>query len=136
MLVVVDANIIAAALIRPDGWTAHELSRTDVDWCAPAFLVDELEEHATEYAEKAGCTKVVWNRRVAKLVRRIRLVPATDVAEAASDPRVRKVEAVDLDDAPYVATLVAVGGDLLWTRDTKLLKSIPGIAVAIVPRSP
>lgn len=133
--VVLDANIVAAALIRPDGWTAQELARSDVEWCAPAFLVDELDEHASDYATKAGCTTALWNRRVAKLLHRIRLVPAADIAAAANDPRVRRIEAVDPDDAPYIAALVAIGADLMWTRDSKLLDLMPGIAVSIVPRA-
>lgn len=134
MLVVVDANIIAAALIRPDGWTAQELARTDLRWCAPAFLVDELREHAKEYATKAGCTDPVWNRRVADLLRRIHVVPTADVLAAASDPRVRRVEEVDVDDAPYMATLVAAEADLIWTRDRGLLDLLPGVAVTVIPR--
>jgi len=134
--VVVDANVIAAALIRPDGWTAQELEeRDDVEWFAPAFLADELREHASEYAEKAGCTTSQWNRRVAALLRRVRVVPSGDVVGAARDPLVRKAEAVDADDAVYVATLVAVEADLLWTRDKGLLDALPGIAVSVVPRA-
>lgn len=136
MRVVVDANIVAAALIRPDGWTARELTRTDVEWYTPGFLVDELQEHAAEYALKAECTRVLWNGRVAKLLRRIHVVPHSDIATAARDLRVQRVVAIDPDDAPYVAAFVAVGADLLWTRDTKLLDAMPSVAVSIVPRAP
>lgn len=40
---VIDANVAAAALIKPDGWTAEQLERDDVHWLAPSFLRDELE---------------------------------------------------------------------------------------------
>lgn len=133
--VVIDANVLVAALIRTDGWTAQELSRSDVEWLAPAFLADELKEHSTEYAEKAGCTRRQWARRVASVMRHVRIVPADEVMAAARDARVRMVESLDPDDAPYVATLVAAGAQFLWTRDKLLLDTLPGIAVSVVPRT-
>lgn len=53
MRVVVDASVVAAALIRPRGWTAGEMARNDVDLYIPNFPLEELEEHAREFAEIA-----------------------------------------------------------------------------------
>ena len=131
--VVVDANIAVAALIRPGGWTAEQLARDDVHWLAPAFLLDELAEHATEYAAKAGCGVREWRRRLAALVARVELVPATALLAVKDDKLVLAVARIDPDDAPYAAALVASGADLLWTRDEALFVALPGIAVAVVP---
>jgi predicted nucleic acid-binding protein len=134
MRVVVDANVVAAALIRPGGWTAQELARTDVEWIAPAFLLDELEEHGAEYAAKAGCALAEWERRRHALVKRLRLVAAKDLAAADGSALVKRAARADPDDAVYVAALVAAGADLLWTRDAALLDALRGIAVTVVPR--
>jgi len=133
MRVVVDASIVAAALVRPDGWSAIELSRRDVEWLAPAYLLEELEEHADRLAGDAGLTAREFRRRVASL-RMLRTVPATTIARAADDPRVKRAETIDPDDAVYLATAIATEADFLWTRDRALLKAFPGLAVAVVPR--
>lgn len=132
--VVVDANVVAAALIRPGGWTARELARDDVAWFAPAVLLDELREHAGEYARKAGCADAEWRRRVEALAHGLTLVPLADLRRAARSRLVRRVARADADDAVYAAALVAAGADLLWTRDAAVLDALPGRAVSAVPR--
>ena len=133
--VVVDANIAVAALIRPGGWTAQQLARTDVEWLAPAFLIDELAEHAAEYSSKAGCSAREWKQRLAVLLTRIQLVPAEALVSVRQDELVRAVARIDPDDAPYAAAFVASGADFVWTRDEALFTALPGIAVAVVPES-
>ena len=132
--VVVDANVVAAALIRPEGWTAQELARADVEWFAPSFLMDDLKERGSEYAGKAGCTPLQWARRVAGVARRVRVVSSRDMLLVARHALVRQAEAIDEDDAPCVAAVVAIEADFLWTRDAAMLKAFPGIAVTVVPR--
>lgn len=130
--VVVDANVVAAALVRPGGWTARELARADVEWVAPAFLFVELADHADEYAAKAGCTRKEWRNRVAALARRFHVLADDDLADAAGD-LLDRIERVDPDDVPYAAALLVSGADLLWTRDAALRAALPGLAVSAVP---
>lgn len=134
MRVVLDANVVVAALIRPDGWTARELRRDDVAWLAPWSIMDEVGEHAEEYAEKAGCTRREWDRRLRTLLRRIEVVPAAALDPAMASPLVEQAEAIDPDDAAYLATVVATNADHLWTRDAALLDAFPGIARLVLPR--
>lgn len=132
--VVADANVVAAALVRPAGWSAGQLTRSDVEWVAPSFLFDELSEHAEEYAAKAGCTRREWQTRVAELRKRFAIVPEHELVTARGEI-VDRVEAVDPDDVAYAAALVASGADLLWTRDRALLAALPGVAVSVVPEA-
>lgn len=74
MRVGVDANIVAAAGVRPGGWTARELARADVEFVSPAVVQDEPVAHEVEYAEKAKCGREEWAGRVAGLLGRIRLI--------------------------------------------------------------
>lgn len=130
----VDANIIAAALIRPGGWTAEQLARADIDWITPELVTVELDEHAAEDAAKAACSLAEWHRRTEALFARLRLVPTRELLNAGRSGMVRKADKVDPDDAVYMAAFVAAGADLLWTRDAKLLRAFPGVAVSSVPR--
>lgn len=125
---------MAAALVRPGGWTASQLTRGDVEWVAPGFLFDEPAEHAEEYAAKAGCARREWQTRVAALRKRFDIVSEAELIRARGEV-VDRVEAVDPDDVPYAAALVASGADLLWTRDHALLAALPGVAVSVVPEA-
>lgn len=134
--VVVDANIVASALIRPAGWTASELKRKDVSWLAPDFLFKELLEHSDDYALKAGCSRQEWKERINKLAKQGGIVPWKDLVAASGNPLVVAVERIDPDDAPYAAAFVAARADLLWTRDKALLHVFQGRAVLVLPRTP
>lgn len=135
MRVIVDANIAAAALIRPDGWTARQLDRADVVWLAPSHLFDELHAHVEDYAAKAEVETEVLNKRIGRFEERVESVPGPDLVGAADHPLVEQAEKTDPDDAPYLAALVASEADLLWTRDGALLDAFKGLAVQVVPES-
>ena len=132
MRVVVDASLVAAALIRPRGWTAGELARTDVELYIPAFLLEELEEHVREFAEIADVSTGSMRGRIASL-RAKRIVSDRDTARFLDDPIVARASTIDSDDAPYLAAVLAVGADFLWTRDNALLAAFPSLAVRIIP---
>lgn len=132
MRVAVDANVLAAALVRPGGWTASQLRRP-VTWVAPAVIRAELAEHAASFAQKAGVDEVAWRARVADLLARLDLVPTSRLAAWRRHGIVRRVAAADADDWPYAALLVGGEAQLLWTRDAALLRLLPGLAVEVVP---
>jgi len=135
MRVVVDANVIAASLVRPNGWSARELQREDVEWFVPGYLFDELAEHEDELAERAGCTVAEFHMRVGRL-KGLRRVAEADLLAEEDDPLVKQARAVDPDDAVYFAAVVATGADLLWTRDERILEEFPGIATLTLPPEP
>jgi len=135
MRVVVDASVVAASLVRPKGWTAAELRRTDVQWLTPSFLFDELSDHEVDLAHWAGCSQEEFRNRVSDLRRVLKTVSAASLVRSADDPLVRRAEEVDADDAAYFAAFVATKADYLWTRDRKILEAFPGIAVRIIPTS-
>lgn len=133
MRVVVDANVVAAALVHPTGWTAGQLARGDVDFVAPQFLEIELREHEAEFAKKAGCLIPEWRRRVNALLAKIRMVPGHRLKSHARHPLLRAIDALDPDDAPYVATFVETKADFLWTRDAALKDVMGERAGPIIP---
>lgn len=135
MRVVVDANVLVAALIRPDGWTARELRRDDVEWVAPETILDELRAHEDEIAEKAEVPRATLRRRAASVLKRIDIVPHEHLVAAAESDTVRRALEVDPKDALYLACVEAADAWLLWTRDEGLLEAFPGLAVRVVPQT-
>ena len=135
MRVVLDASVVVAALIRPRGWTVSELARDDVEWYVPRFLLEELEEHLAEFANTAQVSASKLRRRIETL-RRKTIVKDEELIPHLDDPIMRRAAAIDPDDAPYLAAVLAVGADYLWTRDKDLLTAFPALAVRVVPPSP
>ena len=134
--VVVDANKLAAALIRPTGYTALALARNDLEFYAPGFLLEELDEHLDEYAAKARCPRAEMRGRIEALAGRLRFVPLDALVATRGDARVRRAERVDPDDAPYLATVAAIEADVLWTSDKALRDAFPGLATPVLPPAP
>jgi len=132
MRVVVDANIVAASLVRPNGWSARELRREDVEWFVPVYLFEEIAEHESDLAERAGCAPAEFRGRVKRL-HRLQVVAEADLLAADRHPLVHQARAVDPDDAVYLAAFVAVRADRLWTRDQRILERFPGIATLVLP---
>ena len=133
MRVAVDANVVAAALLRPEGWSARQFRRVDVRWVAPALLRVELAEHEEALRLKAQCSRPLWRRRRSALLRRLHFVPTSKLVAVAGHPLVRLAARIDPDDAPYLAVLAAGEAALLWTRDRALLQAFPGLAVLAPP---
>ena len=131
--VVVDANKLAAALIRPTGYVAAALARDDLEFYAPGFLLEELEDHLDEYAMKARCPRAEMRGRVQVLATRLLFVPLDALLAKREGPLVVKAAKVDPDDAPYLATAAAIEADLLWTSDKALREAFPGLATPILP---
>jgi predicted nucleic acid-binding protein len=133
--VVVDANVIAAAAIRPQGRTARQLERVDVEWFGPAFLLRELQDHRAELAARARLSAEEWEKRLERAIATIHFIPDGDLAPLDGHALVNRADRVDPDDAAYVATVVVSGADFLWTLDKRLQRAFPGLAVAILPAS-
>lgn len=133
MRVVLDANIVVAVLLRPEGWIARQWSRGDATFLAPQHLRDELMEHADDLARRAGCTMAQWNRAADRLLGRVQWVPREAVAAMLDAAEVQLVAKVDSDDVPYAAAFLAAGADYLWTLDKALWKAFPGRALAVLP---
>jgi predicted nucleic acid-binding protein len=132
MRVVVDANVLAAALLRPSGWSARQLRRDDLELVVPATLVEDLAPHAETLADKAGMDVDAWHAAVRDLMARVRVVPVADLVRWDAHDPVAEVRSLDADDAPYFAALLAADADAVWTRD-RLLLDWPGVCVQAVP---
>ncbi len=67
-------------------------------------------------------------------LRSLNIIEDGTLAPFLGNPLVARAEAIDPDDTSYVAAVLAVGADYLWTRDKELLAAFPSLAVRIVPR--
>lgn len=134
MRMVIDANILAAALIRPTGHTARRLAGKDRLY-VPQQAEREIRTRESEFATRAGITVRQFRARLDAMFRDLIVVPEARLSRFARHPLVEKVGRIDPDDRAYVATYIAAKADYLWTRDRILLETLPGVAVMTPPHS-
>jgi predicted nucleic acid-binding protein len=130
--VVVDANILLAAILQPSGLTARELARKDVEFVSPEFVREELRAVAEPLARRVGMSRREWRVREAAVMRRVRLLGRARLARHERRPLAVAVREVDPKDVQYVAAFLACRARFLWTRDRALLQALPDMAVRIL----
>lgn len=131
--VVVDANVLFAALKNPTGGTALAMRQADVQLFAPDWLLQEAESFRATLQRRTGMEDAEFNQRLASLMEFVIIIPKEEWGRAGQHPLVTSVTAVDAKDGPYAACLVATQADLLWTRDDALRQAMPGLAVFSLP---
>ena len=116
MDVVVDANILIAALISPSGHTADFFFSHVLRIFAPELLLEEVEEHKNELLKKTGFSEKDFNQLVVLISKRIIFFPIIDFL-----PFIQKAKEIcpDPDDAAYFALALKLHCPL-WSNDKKL----------------
>lgn len=117
MNIVVDANIVFAALIR-DNVTRFLLFREDLNIYAPEFLFVEIEKYSEEICKKSGKTKEELKMALDVLMRTINIIPRENMeghisyaSKISPDPK----------DIPYIALALKLKCPL-WSNDKELKK--------------
>ncbi len=119
MLLVVDANILFAALIK-SGFTRSIFLLADHEFFAPEFSVQEFKKHLDELQKKTGLEKEKLEEIFDELIESagIKLVPFEDFENKKS---LAENISPDLDDVAYIALALHLDCDL-WSNDKALKK--------------
>lgn len=114
MIIVVDANVIIAALIR-NGKTREILLSGKFKFMAPDSVKEETFKCLDYIKKKSGMPKDDLNLLVTLVFQGIQTIPKNDY-EAELD-RAKEVIKEDVKDSPYVACYLALKCDGIWTND-------------------
>ncbi|MFH1649821.1 MAG: PIN domain-containing protein [Candidatus Woesearchaeota archaeon] len=109
---VVDANIVFAALIR-DGPTRQLIAKLDVPLLAPETILAEIMKHHKHLLEKSNATELEFDKILKALFLKI------DVAhfrEYHNFIELAKLLTKDIGDVPFVALALARQADI-WSED-------------------
>ena len=128
MDVVVDANVIIAALISPQGYTADLFFTSPLRIFAPASLFDEIKEHKDELLQKTGLSEFDFDAAFSLLGARVIFFPFTEFLSFIPHA---EVISPDPDDVEYLA-LALKRGCPLWSNDKELKRQT---AVSVVSTS-
>jgi predicted nucleic acid-binding protein len=74
MKIVVDVNVIIAALARP-AITREVLLYPYIDYYTPEFFMEELQEHEAEIKKKVGTT---YTSAISLITGKLRVIPYDD----------------------------------------------------------
>lgn len=115
--IVVDANIIFAALIK-DNVTRFLLFREDLNIYAPEFLFVEIEKYSADICKKSGKTREELKIVLDLLMRTISIIPQEDIESQIS--YALKISP-DPKDVSYIALALKLKCPL-WSNDNELKK--------------
>jgi predicted nucleic acid-binding protein len=112
MKIVVDANVVVAALVR-SSITREVLLYPYIDYYSPDFLLDEIKEHEKEISAKSGKG---YKPALELILKKIRVMPSSfyekDMREAHT-----VIGDIDKDDEPYVALALSLRAEGIWSYD-------------------
>jgi len=116
MLLVIDANVVVAALISPDGITNDLLFSPRVEGIAPEFIEEEVHKYLSLIATKSGISKEDILITLELIFSHIRLFSSI---EYESERGKAKIISPDPNDAEYFALALSLSCPL-WSNDKKL----------------
>ncbi|MBU0532990.1 hypothetical protein KKB44_05860 [Candidatus Micrarchaeota archaeon] len=115
MILVVDTNIIIAAIIKPS--TTQELIlKEDIKFYSPEFLRNEIEKYRTEILKKSGYTESELESIISIMYSNITIVPKDEYQHLKEE--VLKFTPHQ-SDWPFLALAKHLGATL-WTNDSDL----------------
>jgi predicted nucleic acid-binding protein len=114
MILVLDANIVIAALLK-DGKSREIIVSGKFTLVAPDFLREELDKHKDYIARKGSLSKDELGLLLALLLKRIRIILRQEYERELKSAE--KLIDNDIKDAPYLACYTALKCDGVWTSD-------------------
>jgi len=119
MILVVDANILFAALIK-SGFTKTLLLISDYSFFAPEFSITEFKKHLPELEKKTGLSKEELKKILDDLIEtaEIKLIP---FEEFKYKTKLAKSISPDIDDVAYFALALHLNC-AIWSNDKEMKK--------------
>ncbi|MCL4334450.1 MAG: PIN domain-containing protein [Candidatus Thermoplasmatota archaeon] len=115
MKLVVDANVLIAALIR-SGISRDIIMSDKFALVSRDYLNLELNQHKNLISQKSGLSENEIAIVMTILLRRIDTIPLSDYQEKLEEAVTLMKE--NINDAPYVACFLALRCDGIWTNDS------------------
>ena len=124
MIVISDTNIIYSCFYKPDGVIATILKneKKKLQFIAPHFLLEEVQEHLSEIMEDNNLTKLQAHNLLKEFTKNIVFYRVDDIPKEYIDRAQKIVKNIDPDDYPFILIkgLIEEGLDIcITTKDLK-----------------
>lgn len=105
MIVISDTNIIYSCFYKPEGVIATILKnrKNKLQFIAPSYLLDEIEEHLPQIMEKNQLTKRQAKTLLKEFTKNITFYDLEDIKRENRDKAVKIVKEIDPDDYLFIA---------------------------------
>ena len=125
MIVISDTNIIYSCFYKPDGVIATILKneKKKLQFIAPHFLLEEVQEHLSEIMEDNNLTKLQAHNLLKEFTKNIVFYRVDDIPKKYIDRAQKIVKNIDPDDYPFIA-LHLQKGHKIRTCDLRLIKGL------------
>ena len=114
MKIVIDANILIAALIK-DSKAREIITSQEFEFLTPEFILEEIRKYREEIKKKANLDQEGFELVMSILFETIKIIPKEDY-ELSLD-KAKEIMNDDVKDVPYVAVQLALNCDGIWTND-------------------
>ena len=121
--VVVDTNILFAALRKKHSAIRRQLERSDIRYYAPHFLVVEIFKHKERIVRSSKISADETYELLTDLLRHVSFVNEDIISTEDMIAAYRLCNDVDEKDTPFVALTFSLSGEL-WTRDDVLKQGL------------
>src|SRR3989344_1085881 len=118
MKVVVDSNVIFAALIR-NGNTRKILLEREEKFLFPEYIFEELRKHKDRLLEESKINEKEFNALFDSIMGKMQIVPTKDTLPF-SEEALKIVKDLDLGDGPFFACALAYPKSIIWSNDKRL----------------
>ena len=116
--VVIDANILFAALIRNSS-TRELLFRYPSDILTPVYVFEELQKYWKYLLRKSGLSAMAFNAAFGEIIARITVIPTEQLMPYGPIASAIMCD-IDPKDDLYVACALAYPGSIIWSEDKAL----------------
>ncbi len=115
MIIIIDANIIIAALIR-DSFTRKLIILSKIQLYYPEIMLEELREHKDEIMAKSGLDENTYDRLLKTILKRVVIIPTEQITDYLSEAR-KIMESIDIKDTPFIAAALSYENSIIWSDD-------------------
>jgi predicted nucleic acid-binding protein len=121
--VVVDANILFSALLRPDSPFTRRIVQGDRAFFICESAIVSLFKYKERIVELSHLSEEEVVRQFYLLLRHVTVSKEEFIDRTARKEAIRLCRGVDMDDAPHVGLTLSLDG-LLWTGDKALKRGL------------
>lgn len=114
MKIIVDSNVIIAALIR-DSKNREIIKNNKFDFITPDFVVAEIWKYKDYLTDKINISDKDFELLLNLILKNIKIIPVEKYKNSLS--KAKEIMKNDLKDSPYVACYLELKCNGIWTHD-------------------
>lgn len=115
MKIVVDANIVIAAIIK-DGKCREIIRSNEFEFVSPEFVLEEILKYKEYILEKSEITEYEFLLLIDMIFAKVKLTAHENYADTLEEAK--RIMKNDIRDIPFVACYLSLNCDGIWTNDS------------------